>query len=130
MTSRLLFLFGALLLLGAAEAPTPPVLLPPAEAAKQGRALVAEILSQLSQRPAQNVTNNGDLRICDAKGKRTEVPVRFEIAAGETNWWSLYEAAAATNGTGTVRLRIVHAEGQPNEYRLNREWRAAGADRK
>ena len=58
------------------------MLLPPAEAAKQGRALVAEILSQLSQRPAQNVTNNGVLRIRDAKGKRTEIPVRFEIVGG------------------------------------------------
>lgn len=117
MIARLLLLFGALLLLGAAEAPPPHALLSPAEAVKQGRALVAEILSQ---RPAQSVTNTGILRTRDARGRRTQVPLKFEIVAGETNWWSRYEAGAFTDGTGAAELRVVHAPCQPNEYCLTR----------
>jgi hypothetical protein len=115
MTSRHFLLFGAFLLLGAAEAPKPPPLLPPAEAAKQGRALVTDLLSQ---RPSQNLTNTGILRTRDAKGRRLETPVTFEIVAGTTNWLSLYRAGAVTNRTAAVRLLVVHAGQQPNEYHL------------
>jgi hypothetical protein len=116
MISRLLLLFGALLLLGAAEPPSRPTPLSPADAAKQGRELVAEILSQ-SQRPAQNVTNTGVLKIRDDKGRRTEIPVKFEIIAGQTAWNAVYVTTG--QGKGGVVLTVAHSDAKPNEYSLD-----------
>jgi hypothetical protein len=119
MTARWLLLFGALLGLGAAEAPKPPALLPPAEAIIQGRALVADLLSQ---QPAQNLTNTGSLRIRDAKGKRTEFQVKFQIISTATNWQTVYEVVRTNglpNGDRSVeeeRIFIIHSQGQPNAY--------------
>ena len=127
---RSLFLFlGALLLVGAAEPPSKPVLLSPEEAAKQGRALAADILSQLSQKPAQNATNTGTLKIRDAKGKHTEFPVRFEIFTTSTNWQTLYRADRTngnTNSNQTVSLetiRVIHGDGLPNRYDVIHDFR-------
>jgi hypothetical protein len=112
MSRRVLLLLGALLLTGAVEPPPPPRPLDPVEAARQGRALVAEILSR---RPAQNATNTGILKIRDAQGRRTEIPVRFEILVTETNWSNVYCANTATNA---VKLTVTHMDSGSNEYRL------------
>src|SRR6185295_10055860 len=60
MSPRLLLLPVVLLLLGAAEKPAPIPELSPAEAAKQGREFTAELLRQ---KPTQNGTNSGTLKI-------------------------------------------------------------------
>lgn len=117
MKSRLLLLFGALLVMGMAERPKPPPRLSPEEAAKQGRALAADLLSQM---PAQNLTNSGVIRIRGGHGLRTEIPVKFEITVGSASWSSLYEAGDATNAAGAVKLTVVHTPGLPNKYRLTR----------
>jgi len=110
-----LFLLPAVLLLvGAAEPPSPPVVLSPQQAEKEGRALIAELLSQ---RPTQDYTN-GVMKIRDAKGHRMETPVRFQIVTpplNSSNWMSIYETTAASN---KVNLRVVHSDNQPNVYRL------------
>ncbi len=109
MIRRLPLLLGALLLAGAAEPPSQPTRLPPAEAAKEGRAFVAELLSQ---KPRQSVTNTGTLKI----GKRPPVPIKFEIIARGTNWLGTYETTAGTND---VKLTVFHTDDQPNQYRVD-----------
>lgn len=115
MISRLLLLGGVILLAGFAEPSPPPKPLDPIEAARQGRELVAEILSQ---RPAQNFASTGVLKIHDKKNQRTETPVKFEVVAVETNasqWSSVYE----TTGTNApARLTVFHYSNQPGVYRL------------
>jgi Outer membrane lipoprotein-sorting protein len=118
--SRLLPLLGAALLVGFAERPPAPAPLSPEAAAKQGRELVEKLLSQ---QPAENLTNSGVLRIRGERGKRTECPVKFEIVAAPTSWSSVYEAAAGTNGSGGVKLTVIHHDGGPNEYLLRENGR-------
>ncbi|HEY2082055.1 MAG TPA: outer membrane lipoprotein-sorting protein [Verrucomicrobiae bacterium] len=84
-----------------------PTVLPPERAAKEGKALVDEILAQ---KPAQNTTNTGVLTI-RTKIARTQIPVRFEVFATETNWCSRYDA----NNTDVV---VIHDGADANEYRL------------
>src|SRR5947209_14751495 len=81
--------------------PQPPP--DPVEAQKQGRALVEELLAQ---KPSENSTNSGVLKIRDAEGKLREIPAKFQIAITPTNWLSIYETAASSNGPG-VRLTVV-----------------------
>jgi len=68
--------------------------LSPAEAAKQGHALAAEILAQ---QPAGDATSTGVMTITDAKGKRTRIPLAVKITVTATNWEISYEATT-TNG--------------------------------
>jgi hypothetical protein len=112
MKPRLWLALGSLLLLGAAEAPTPPVRLPPAEAAKQGRALVTEILSQ---QPAQDTTNVGVLRIRGRDGKRLELQLRVIVMATATNWLTAYQAVN-TNEDRALFLCVEHTGAEPNRY--------------
>ena len=93
------------------ERPPP---LNPIQAEKEARALVADLLSQ---RPAENSTNAGLLRIRGANGQERELPVHFEIVCRGTNWQSVYEAATG-DGVKAARLTVVHSDGQPNQYEL------------
>ena len=115
MIARLTLLLGALLLVGFTEPAPPAKPFDPVEAAKQGRELVGEILSQ---RPVQNFTNTGLLKIRAAKGKRVEIPVTFEIRLTTTNWLSLYQTAGET-------FCVQHATYQANTY-FHRTNLAAG----
>lgn len=110
MTARLLLLCGILLLAGFTEPSPQAKPLDPAEAAKQGRELVAEILSQ---KPAQNFTNTGVLKVRPYKSGWSEVPVRFEAMVTATNWQSAYQAIWSNR---VERLLVVHAPDQPNSY--------------
>ena len=105
---------GVILLAGFSE-PPPPRPFDPAGAAKQGRELVAEILSQ---RPAQSFTNAGVLKTRDAKNRRSETPVKFEAIVPETNspsWSGTYE----TIGTSSpARLTVFHSDKHPGVYSL------------
>jgi len=86
----------------------PPTTIPPEQAAKEGRALVAEILSQ---KPTQDTTNTGVMTI-RSNGKRTRVPIRFEVFNTPTNWCSRYQG-------GDTDVTVVHNDGQPNQYQLH-----------
>ena len=79
------------------------------DAETQGRQLARQLLAG---RPAA-CTNTGVLKIRDAKGKRSEIPVNCEVTVTATNWQSLY-AAKATNQA--VALLVIHAAGEANEY--------------
>lgn len=85
-----------------------------AEAEKQGRALVADLLVQ---RPEQNLTNVGLLTIRTEDNTR-EIPVRFEIVATPTNWLSAYIAAAGGQGGSPLKLTVIHSDARPNQYLL------------
>lgn len=113
MIARLLLLGSVILLAGFTEPVPQPKPLDAAEAAQKGRELVTEILSR---RPVQNSTNDGVLKIRDAKGQRTEMSVRFEVTLSETNasvWSSGYET---TNANHLTRLTVFHASDQPQFY--------------
>ncbi len=74
------------------------------EGDRQGKAMVANLLAQ---RPQTGMTNNQVIHI----GKTNEVPVRFVLTCGPTNYECAYE-------TRDSRLRIVHVDGQANQYFL------------
>ena len=119
MIVRTLFFCCALALTGFAQKQPPPQAAPldRIQAEKEGRALVAKILSQ---EPAENFTNTGVMKIRDAKGKRIEIPAKFEIIVTPTNWQSIY-ATVLTNNAGFAYdnyLQIFHVAGQPNKYNL------------
>jgi len=77
--------------------------------AQAGRQLVAQVLAQ---RPSQNYTNHGVLRIKGAGGYRAEADLGVAITVTATNWSTIY-----TIGTGAAEtLQIVHTDGAPNRY--------------
>jgi hypothetical protein len=111
--SGILFLLSAVLAIAAAGPPTQPVVLPPEQAASEGKALVAEILSQ---KPAGNTTSTGVMTIRDAKNKRTQIPIRFQTILTPTNWLSIYEA---TTTNVTLKLSITHNDTASNSYAMS-----------
>ena len=113
------------------ELAAPPPL-DPAEGERQARVLVAHLLEQ---QPEQPVTNTGLLKIRDREGNQTQVSARFAVVPTPTNWFSTYESApmgAASSPsppleeragarmpfTPGLKLTIVHADQQPNQYFL------------
>jgi hypothetical protein len=92
----------------------PPPPLEPAEGERQARALLKNLLSQ---KPVQGSTNTGVLKIRAAGSAQRDVPVRFEIIPGPTNWLNTYETLGPTNSP-RERLMIIHQDGQANQYRL------------
>src|SRR5262245_27092028 len=88
------------------------VLLDPAQAEREARALVADMLSQ---QPVQ--TNTGLLKIRDAKGRQKEWPMRFEIWSVTNSSTSIYEATDPQTQRKT-KLTVRHFHGQPNQYFL------------
>jgi hypothetical protein len=88
----------------------------------EGRNIVQHLLAQ---RPAENFTNTGTLRIRDAKRQRTEIQVELQTFITETNWQALY-FTRGTNKDHAASLTVIHTENQPNEYRLANFSRHAG----
>lgn len=91
-----------------------PGYLPPAQAAKEGRELAAEILSE---KPAQNATNTGVMTMRDSKGRRTRVPVRFDVFDSGENWVTIYSAGSTKANYGSIK--VVRTADQPNQYFAN-----------
>ena len=103
------FALAALFAVAAVQQPTPPVILPPEQAAKEGRALVDEMLSQ----PPDANTVTGVLAIRRPGKPYTEIPIRFQTAVTPTNWVSVYQAKLSDK---METVTVVHAPGQPNIY--------------
>jgi hypothetical protein len=78
----------------------------------QGR----QLARQLCELSVENSTNNGILKIRDAKGRRPEIPVKCEIVATATNWQSIYTATDAAGQR--VILSVMHQHDGPNTYQL------------
>jgi len=112
--SRRMALGGVLLLLctlafnlcAQKQIATPPETLSPEESARLGRALVNEILAA---RPTEDATTTCVMTIRDAKNKRTQFPVKFQIIVTPTNWISVYDA-------GDTAIKVNHYGAQPNRY--------------
>jgi hypothetical protein len=100
-----------------------PSPLDPAQAKVEARVLVAELLAQ---KPDQNSTNSGQVRIRDREGKEIEIPARFEIISTPTNWLSIYEILPSAGRATGERLVVIHTDGQPNQYRLGEQTLAPG----
>jgi hypothetical protein len=79
------------------------------EAEIQGRKLAQQILEQ---QPAKSFTNSGVLKIRDANGKTSEIPVQCAVILTTTNWQSVYTA----NFTHTTEtLIVIHAINRPDQ---------------
>jgi hypothetical protein len=85
--------------------------------------LVAELLAQ---KPDQNSTNTGQVRIRDRGGKEIEIPARFEILSTPTNWLSIYEILPSASRAAGEKLVVTHTDGQPNQYKLGERTLAPG----
>jgi hypothetical protein len=93
-------------------APPPP--LSAAEGEMEARKLLANLLAQ---KPDQDTTNTGLLKMRDADRHERAVPVKFEVFLRPNRWLNSYEAASA-EGVPGQKLTITHKEGSPNEYLL------------
>src|SRR5262245_3265303 len=91
-----------------------PPPLDPVEAEHKGRALVADLLAQ---KPAQNSTNTGLMKIRNAEGSRREISITFEIRSESDDWLNLYQTSPSQNIPGE-KLEIVHSDSRPNQYVL------------
>lgn len=80
---------------------------------EEGQALAAELRSQ---RPAENLTTTGSLRLRDSDGKWGEpVPVRMEVRLGEDYWRTQYQAFDRNQALQET-LIVMHTEQRPNRY--------------
>jgi hypothetical protein len=82
----------------------------------QGRQLAQQLLEQ---RPNKDFTNSGVLQIRGVNGKRSEIPIRFQIIVTELNslnWLSVYQAIMTNK---EVKLMVMHPpDTGANGYRL------------
>jgi hypothetical protein len=86
----------------------------PSDAEIQGRRLAQQLLAE---RPSDD-TNTGVLKIRDANGHRSEIPVKCEAIVTATNWLSRYEAKFGSNITDVTTLVVTHRDAEPNRYLL------------
>lgn len=98
-----------------------PVPLDPAQAKREAQELVGRMLSQ---RPAQDATNTGRLKIRGADEKEREMKVRFSTKSTSTNWSNIYETMPGQDEPA-VKLMITHTDRGTNVYLL---CIGAGAD--
>ena len=94
--------------------PSPTV--DPVEAENLGRELAAQLRGQ---KPGENSSNKGWLKIRNDGGKLLEIPAKFQIIITPTNWLSVYETTASSNRSGATKLAVVCADNQPNQYLLS-----------
>ncbi len=114
MNLRLSFALGFLAGCSAVRLYSQPIILSPDEAAKQGPPLAQDVILALN--PNTNITKTGVLKIRDAKGKRSEIPVRFDTTVRPGDWTASYATTSQTNGGVTVV--VTHRDTGPNVYLL------------
>jgi hypothetical protein len=107
----ILLLLSALFAMAAMDPPSQPITLSPEQAAKEGRALVDEMLSQ--QPEANAVTGVMAIRKDGSTKSYTEISIRFQTIVTSTNFVSLYQA---TRSNQVENISIVHAHGKTNIY--------------
>ncbi|MBM3841019.1 MAG: outer membrane lipoprotein-sorting protein, partial [Verrucomicrobia bacterium] len=107
--------FLGLLLLIAAP---PSVLLAAEPSDTEAAALVSELLSQ---RPPEDLTLTGRLRVSNSKGTLSRLQVKYTVKLHPDRWEGTYEAGPA-GAPPAERLTVVHFHDSPNQYL---HWRAA-----
>jgi hypothetical protein len=89
---------------------------PPAAAFSQeyleGRALANAIIAQ---KPGEGNNLTGALKIKDAKGKRSEIPIKFQTLVTSTNWQNVYLMHDAAKNRAAL-LTVIHAPNRPNLF--------------
>ena len=89
-----------------------PPALNTAEAEQKGRAIVADLLAQ---RPQENSTNTGTMKIRNADGVQKEVAVQFEVMFKPEGWLNTYESLPSGGSPGEI-VGILHSDAAPNKY--------------
>lgn len=89
----------------------PPAPIPPAEGAREARALLSNLLAQ---KPQENATNTGLLTIHAPDRPERTAALLFEIIVLPDHWVNSYESAPTENQPGE-RLAIQHW-GETNTY--------------
>ena len=118
---RLPLLLSALLAVAAMEPPSQPIIVPAEQAAKEGRALVNEMLSQ--QPEANTVTGTMAIR---RDKKYTEIPIKFDTSTTASNWTSDYQV---TYNDHKEHILISHTPNRANTYsQFETAWH--GSDQK
>jgi hypothetical protein len=84
----------------------------PERAAREGRELVDQLLSQV---PVQDYTNTGTLLIRPRGGDAREMHVRFMLRVEQDRWLSLYEADS-NQPDQLNAFTILSQVGEPNRY--------------
>jgi hypothetical protein len=79
---------------------------------KAGQELAKRVLSMA---PRQNSQVNGILKIRDAEGRTTDIPVSSEVVVDGNTWQVSYLAKPAAS-RAEEKLTILHAVERPNEY--------------
>ena len=98
-----------------AEASSPFTPQPPSlNDAVAGQELAAELRDA---RPSSNVTFRGVLKIRQHGRSTVSVPLVSKVITASGSWQSVYQAWLSDH---TETLVVVHAAGQPNEYRYGR----------
>ena len=95
---------------------SPP--LSPAEGAREAQTLIAEMLSE---KPEQDFTNTGLIKIRDSESNQRQIPLRIITLVTRTNWLQIYEAtptASEAKYLSTI-LTIIHTPGSANQYLLS-----------
>lgn len=93
-----------------------PQKLDPAEGAREGQKLVADLLAE---KPEASVTNEVVLRIRNAGGVEKLVPARFTVLAQGGHAVSIYETIGSLPDDAAMKLTIVHPEKGPDDYQLS-----------
>jgi Outer membrane lipoprotein-sorting protein len=79
----------------------------------QGRQLAQQILEQ---KPTEEFTQRGILRIRDGLGNVTNIFILFQTRIDAIVWRTVYIARPTTNDEPSVRLEIVHESDKANRY--------------
>jgi hypothetical protein len=87
----------------------------------EAAALVAELLSQ---RPPEDFTLTGRLRISNSKGTLSRLQIKYTVKLHVDRWEGSYEAGPV-GALSTERVTVVHHTNSPNQYL---HWRAAKPD--
>lgn len=90
------------------------------QAVIQGRELAERILEQ---KPEENFTNSGTLKIHDSSGKTSEIPIRCEVVVTATNWQSNYDIRRINTNEDRpawAALSVEHSDNAPNRYTLHK----------
>jgi hypothetical protein len=103
-----------------------PPPLSPAEGIREAQTLIAEMLAE---KPEQDFTNSGLIKVRDADGNQREVPLKISTLVTATNWLQTYEAASSSakeEKNVTTSLTIIHTPGSTNQYLLSTSSSSAG----
>ena len=106
-----LFVLSTALAIAAKDTPSQPIVLSPEQAAKEGRALAAKMLSD---KPAEATRTTGVMSIRNNNDKTfRQIPIQFSVQMTATNWMSVYEAVLKNR---VEQFSVLHTDNRPNLY--------------